>query len=287
MRVKSNKIKDIVSYAYDELKNTYDKEEIKSLVFILFKQFANLNSAFVLAFQEKTINESELLNIVLAIKDLKHNKPIQQIIGKVDFLNLSLSINEYTLIPRPETEEMTKMIIDENKEEKGRKIIDICCGSGCIALSLSKNIKDSKVFACDISKEALEVAKENNKKLNLNVEFFLCDVLKDILTNEEFDIIVSNPPYVRNSEKEFMQKNVLDYEPALALFVSDENPLVFYEKIEFFARKHLKKDGKIYLEINNSLAKQTALIFSKSMYITEIKKDLFDKERFIFIKKIA
>lgn len=286
MRVKSNKIKDIVSYAYDELKNTYNKEEIKSLVFILFQEFANINSAYVLAFEDKTINESELLNIVLAIKDLKHNKPIQQIIGKVDFLNISLNITKDTLIPRPETEQMCQLIINENKDKKGLKIIDICCGSGCIALSLNKNI-DSEVFACDVSEQALKIAKNNNTNNNLNVNFFLCDVLNDSpITDKEFDIIVCNPPYVKDSEKSLMKDNVLNYEPHLALFVSDENPLIFYEKIEFFAREHLKKDGKIYLEINNSLAKETALIFSKSIYQTETIQDIFNKDRFIFIKKI-
>lgn len=284
MKTKSNRIEDIIEYIYKELKNKYQDNEIKSFVNILFEHFAQLNSAHIMAFPQETINESSLLEIVLATQELKKHKPIQQIIGKVDFLNISLDVNENVLIPRPETEELCQTIIQEN-QEKNLDIIDLCSGSGCISLSLAKNIAQSKVVGVDISTEALSVARRNNEALGLDVEYIEANILEDFNGDKEFDIIVSNPPYVMNKEKEQMEKNVLDYEPHLALFVEDENPLIFYKAIEKFAKNHLRSSGKIYLEINESLAKETIALFSSEEYSYQIVKDLFQKDRFIFLQK--
>lgn len=284
MKTKSNRIEDIIEYIYKELKNKYQDNEIKSFVNILFEHFAQLNSAHLMAFPQETINESSLLNIVLATQELKKHKPIQQIIGKVDFLNISLDVNENVLIPRPETEELCQTIIQEN-QEKNLDIIDLCSGSGCISLSLAKNIDKSKVLGVDISQEALSVARKNNENLGLDVQYMEANILENFDIDKKFDIIVSNPPYVMNKEKELIKKNVLYYEPHLALFVEDENPLIFYKAIAEFAKKHLKSGGKIYLEINENLAQETLDIFTDVQYVKKIIKDLFGKDRFIFLEK--
>ncbi|MBQ9311825.1 MAG: peptide chain release factor N(5)-glutamine methyltransferase [Bacteroidales bacterium] len=285
MKTKSNRIGDIKKFIHNELKNKYSNEEIKSFTNILFSSFTNLSSAHITAFEQETINESELLKIYLAVEDLKKYKPIQYIIGKVEFLNIDIKVNENVLIPRPETEELCQYIIQENKD-KEVKIVDLCSGSGCISLALAYNIKKSKVYGVDVSLKALELAKKNANNLKLNVIYRQNDILDEGFDIEEdFDIIVSNPPYVRELEKKQMSENVLNYEPHLALFVNDENPLIFYEKIVQFAQKRLKKGGKIYLEVNNFLASETIVLFSEKEYVRRIVKDIFDKDRFIFLEK--
>lgn len=285
MKTKSNRIGDIKKFIHNELKNKYSNEEIKSFTNILFSSFTNLSSAHITAFEQETINESELLKIYLAVEDLKKYKPIQYIIGKVEFLNIDIKVNENVLIPRPETEELCQYIIQENKD-KEVKIVDLCSGSGCISLALAYNIKKSKVYGVDVSLNALELAKKNANNLKLNVIYRQNDILDEGFDIEEdFDIIVSNPPYVRELEKKQMSENVLNYEPHLALFVNDENPLIFYEKIVQFAQKRLKKGGKIYLEVNNFLASETIVLFSEKEYVRRIVKDIFDKDRFIFLEK--
>ena len=289
MKTKSNKIGDIVKYIHNELKNKYSKDEIQSFINILFEHFASINSAHILAFPDETINESELLNIYLATEDLRKYRPIQYIIGEVDFLNIHIKINEQALIPRPETEELVQYIIDDCNKEKSENlnILDLCSGSGCISLALAKNFPNAEVTGIDISKDAIMLATENAEKLQLNNAYFIeKDLLNtDFNLEEKYDIIVSNPPYVRESERIEIKNNVLDYEPWLALFVKDENPLIFYKKIEEISRKYLKNKRKIYLECNNFLAKQTEALFSQKEYFTEIKQDIFGKDRFIFIEK--
>lgn len=286
MKTKSNSIEDIKDYIFSELKSKYSYNEIKSLTNVLFEEYCKLNSAHLLAFPKETINESELLNIVLATEQLKKEKPIQQILKKTYFYNLCLDINENVLIPRPETEELCQYIVALEKQNENINIIDLCTGSGCIALSLKNNIPKSTVFAMDVSSHALLLAKQNSKKLHLDIHFMQANLLADFDTpQQDFDIIVSNPPYIMDREKNEMKNNVLKYEPQIALFVEDANPLVFYQKIKEFAQKRLKKQGRIYLEINENLSLQTLNLFSDTEYIKELKQDVFGKNRFIFLKK--
>lgn len=285
MKTKSNSIKDIKNYIYNELKNKYSNNEIIAFINILFKQYADLDSAHLLAFEDETINESSLLDIVLATQRLRKYEPIQYIIGVVEFLNVKLKVNNSVLIPRSETEQLTSMIIQENKA-KALQIIDVCCGSGCIALALKKNLPLTNVIGVDISQEALKVAKTNAMNNHIDVDFQYFDILNnEYISDIQYDIIVSNPPYVRQKEKTMMQKNVLDYEPPIALYVEDDNPLIFYKSLNVFAQKQLKKGGKMYLEINEYLSSQTMALFSDLQFIKEIKKDIYDKERFIFLQK--
>lgn len=286
MRIASNKLKDIIDFAYQELDLLYEKSEIRSMIYSLIEHFTEFDLTKILTYKDELkVSESELLKINFAIKDLKKEKPLQQIIGYTDFLDVKIDVNEHVLIPRVETEEIVQRVINENKGRKNLKIADICCGSGCIAIALKKAFPDANIYAYDISEEALKKSKENAEKNKEKINFFKENILESKEKNQEFDIIVSNPPYVRESEKAFMRNNVLLYEPALALFVSDKEPLIFYEHLLKFSNQNLAKNGKIYMEINENLAKETELLFKNFNYQTSVFKDLRGKDRLVFAKK--
>ena len=286
MRISSNKVKDIIDFAFQELESLYEKNEIRSMIYSIIEHFTNYDLMKILTYKDELkVSESELLKINFAIKDLKKERPLQQILGYCEFLDVKINLNHKVLIPRVETEEITQRIIHENKGRKNLKIADLCCGSGCIAIALKKAFLDSTVYAYDISEEAIEQSKEN---ANLNKEkifFFKENIFQNKEKNQEFDIIVSNPPYVRESEKGLMKNNVLLYEPHLALFVSDEDPLIFYKQILDFCNRNLAKNGKIYMEINENLAKETELLFKNFNYQTSVFKDIRGKDRLVFAKK--
>jgi release factor glutamine methyltransferase len=286
MRIASNKLKDIIDFAYQELDLLYEKGEIRSMIYSLTEHFTEFNLTKILTYKDELkVSESELLKINFAIKDLKKEKPLQQIIGYTDFLDVRIDVNEHVLIPRVETEEIVQRVINENKGRKNLKIADICCGSGCIAIALKRAFPDANLYAYDISEEALKKSKENAEKNKEKINFFKENILESKEKNQEFDIIVSNPPYVRESEKAFMRNNVLLYEPALALFVSDKEPLIFYEHLLKFSNQNLAKNGKIYMEINENLAKETELLFKNFNYQTSVFKDLRGKDRLLLAKK--
>ena len=285
MRIKSNRIEDILKFALQELEGIYSENEIKQMTYSLITHFCNIPKTSILANNKQTVLESELLKLNFAIKDLKKEKPLQYIMGYTDFYNIKLNLNHKVLIPRPETEELVDMIIKENKGKKDLKIADFGCGSGAIALSLKNNIPDSEIWAFDIEDNAINQTKENAQALNLDINIEKKDLLKDNFSDYNFDIIVSNPPYVMEKEKSLMRDNVLKHEPHQALFVKDEDPLIFYQAIEKIAQKNLKPKGKIYMEINESLSERTKKVFKD--YDTKIIKDLFGKYRFIRAEKLA
>jgi len=193
-------------------------------------------------------------------------------------------VDENVLIPRPETEELVEWVLEICGQEANVNVLDIGTGSGCIAISIKKNLLSGKVWAMDVSPLALEVAKKNAVSNDVEIHFLQQDILESFGSENlpQFDAIVSNPPYVRNSEKLLMQKNVLEYEPALALFVEDNDPLKFYRAIAGFSADHLKQGGSLFLEINEALADETAA-FLQSMEFSDIivKKDIYDKNRMI------
>lgn len=285
MRIKSNRIEDILKFALQELEGIYSENEIKQMTYSLITHFCNIPKTSILANNKQTVLESELLKLNFAIKDLKKEKPLQYIMGYTDFYNIKLNLNHKVLIPRPETEELVDMIIKENKGKKDLKIADFGCGSGAIALSLKNNIPDSEIWAFDIEDNAINQTKENTQALNLDINIEKKDLLKDNFSDYNFDIIVSNPPYVMEKEKSLMRDNVLKHEPHQALFVKDEDPLIFYQAIEKIAQKNLKPKGKIYMEINENLSESTKNIFKD--YHTKLIKDLFGKYRFIRAEKLA
>ncbi len=281
MRIPSNKVKDILRFAKQELNPVYEEREIENLSFILFSHFLDWSPAKVLLEKESTVSESMLLNFNFAIKDLKKQKPIQYIIGKTYFGGLDFCVDERVLIPRPETEELIQLIINENTIPEP-DILDIGTGSGCIAVCLADKIQNSRVSACDISSAALEVARFNAQKNKVNVEFKEIDILKD--SNQEyrkFDIIVSNPPYVCMSEKGQMENNVLLYEPHSALFVEDDDPLLFYRQISLFSLKHFKPTSKLYLEINERFGQEILQLLAESGFQACLFKDINGKDRFV------
>jgi release factor glutamine methyltransferase len=236
--------------------------------------------------EDKIISEENLVLLQKAIERLKTFEPIQYIIGNSYFYGLTFFVNKSVLIPRPETEELVEMIVKSHKVHQNTlKILDIGTGSGCIAVSLAKFLKNSEVFAIDNSPEALKVAKKNAFENGVEIFFIEDDILnpKSIINDMQFDIIVSNPPYVTDSEKPLMQPNVLNFEPDSALFVPDDNPLIYYKKISEFAQKKLNLNGNLYFEINQNYGRELIdlmnQIFPKSKLI--LIKDLSGNDRFI------
>lgn len=285
MKIASNKIKDILRFFREELNDVYEKDELETIIAYCFEGFLNLKRTDLILKLEETVSESELLKFNFAIKDLKNQKPIQYILGEADFYRLKFKVNENVLIPRPETEELVDLIIKDTKTQSP-VIIDIGTGSGCIPIILKKNIPSAIVSAIDISELAIEVANQNAKRNGVEVEFNSDNILNPkseiLISNSRFDIIVSNPPYICISEKETMHKNVLDYEPHLALFVNDSDPLLFYKAICDFALTHLNKNGNIYFEINQSLASETKnLLENKGFKDVELFKDLNNNYRIL------
>ncbi len=224
--------------------------------------------------------------ITKIVTDLKQNKPIQYILGECNFLDLTFFVNEHVLIPRQETEELVSMILIDNTKIRPR-IIDIGCGSGCIAVSLAHSLPGSMVFAMDVDPEATAVAGKNAAANKVSIDFLQADILKGKkIFEESFDIIASNPPYVTEGERIYMSPNVLNFEPELALFVPDEDPLKFYHAIIVFADQHLSKDGKVWVEINEHFGEDCKEIFKAAGYESvQLIKDIHEKDRFIKASK--
>jgi release factor glutamine methyltransferase len=287
MEVKSNRIGDIRSHYQLKLLDYYDEREADNLLFMIIEEYCHLSKALVLTEYLKTINESELLKIHFAVKDLMNYKPVQYILGKTEFYGLPIIVNSDVLIPRPETEELAEMVIKENNSTKKVRVLDIGTGSGCIAIAVKKNLPDAEVFAIDISPAALHTAKRNAGLNHVEIRFILQDFLKQYNQHRHgnFDIIVSNPPYVRMSEKNMMKKNVLNYEPASALFVDDIDPLIFYRAIADFSIQNLNKQGKVYCEINQYLSNETLSLFRRYGFeFAEQRIDLNGNKRFIIAR---
>lgn len=284
MKVPSNLVRDIRNYYCEQLCSIYDKNESNTLILILFEYYFNINRIKMSLEPELRLSESEMLKLHFAVKDLLKNKPIQYIIGETEFCDLKFKVNENVLIPRPETSELVRLIANSHQPSTISNILDIGTGSGCIAISLAKMIPQSNVYALDISEKALDVAKENAINNNVNITFIQDDILTktQTLTQTKFDIIVSNPPYVRELEKVDMHNNILQWEPHNALFVSDEDPLIFYRSILEFSKKHLKENGEIWFEINEYLGKEMKDLCEEAGFSNiEIYKDFRDKERFL------
>jgi release factor glutamine methyltransferase len=288
MRIPSNHVKSVVNYFYSELKDEFGKDDIETLLFYCCETYLGFRSRTELTLRaEETMSESDLLKFNFAVKDLKKHRPIQYILGETMFLGLTFSVNEEVLIPRPETEELVDLIIRENKGRTLR-ILDIGTGSGCIAISLKKNLPESQVTGVDISEGALALARNNAEANRVAVPFIQLDILNifPLPIAEKLDIIVSNPPYVTSSEKKGMESNVLNYEPHLALFVPNEDPLLFYRKIIEVSVVYLNSGGRIYFEINKEKGKEiTELLRLSGFDEITVKKDMQGMDRIISARK--
>lgn len=279
-------LREIKTIFHKELGEIYPKEEIDSFFYRCIEHYLHLQR-FVLTIQPGlTLTKEEEQPLFEALAQLKEEKPIQYILGEARFMDLELQVNEQVLIPRPETEELVQWILNDCQIEQSRdlKILDIGTGSGCIAIALAKHAPNAKVYAIDVSEGALKVARENANKNGVDVNFIEQDILNPVL-ELDFDIIVSNPPYVRDLEKNEIKKNVKDHEPHLALFVPDDNALIFYDAIARFGKKHLAKNGSLYVEINQYLGEETkALLKAHDFSEIELRKDIFGNDRMLKAK---
>jgi release factor glutamine methyltransferase len=274
-----------------ELSSLYDELEIDSFFYIIMEKLHGLKRIDLALNPGTVMDGTHLKQWKHILSDLKIQKPIQYILGETEFFGLRFEVNENTLIPRPETEELVELIITEegigNREEGKVRILDIGTGSGCIAISLAKNIPNAEVFAVDVSEKALATAKKNALLNEVEINFIQADILKvENLTFDlrlaTFDLVVSNPPYVRNLEKSEIKPNVLEYEPHLALFVEDTDALLFYRIIAELAKKNLSLNGKLYFEINQYLGKETVeLVESFGFKNVKLIKDVYNNDRML------
>ena len=287
MKIPSNKIRAVIKYFKDQLCNIYPADEIQSFIWLSFRHYLNISPTDLVLKQDENISESELLKFHFVVKDLKKHKPIQYILGETEFYGLKIKVNPSVLIPRPETEELVDWIIkDASAEKEELNIIDICTGSGCIAIALQKHLPHSKIKAVDISESTLETAKNNAVTNQAEIFFSQENALSELKNENKYDIIVSNPPYVTEKEKQFMHENVIKYEPHISLFVEDHDALKFYKSIASWALHHLTEKGKLYFEINESKGNELIALLQYLGYKKiEIRKDLNNKYRMICCQK--
>jgi len=275
-----------IQYISEELASYYPGSEIRGFVRLIMESVCGLSYTEMILQKDRVPDADKKNEIEGIIKRLKTYEPIQYILGETEFFDLKLKVNPNVLIPRPETEELVNWILESEIAQQS-KILDIGTGSGCIGLALKANLPESVVLGIDISEKALETARNNAQSNNLDVIFKKADILHFDANNwAEPDVVVSNPPYVRDSEKQLMQKNVLDFEPVGALFVPDDDPLLFYSAIAEFSIKRLRKSGFLFLEINEYLgAEIKELLEDVGFRHVEIKMDLFGKNRMIRCQK--
>ena len=275
-----------IQYIKKELAKLYPETEVQGFTRLLFESVCGWDYTAQILNKNERVSDSDFSEIKRIVSRLKEFEPIQYIFGETEFMDLKLKVNRSVLIPRPETEELVNWIIETNTIDSPR-ILDIGTGSGCIPLALKSRVRNAKISAVDISVKALEVAQQNATNNNLDVHFFKTDILNwENYSWNFFDVIVSNPPYVREVEKQKMNPNVLNHEPEKALFVTDENPLIFYERIAEFAQKYLVKNGKLFFEINEYLGVETCnLLENKGFADIELRKDINGKNRMISCMK--
>ncbi|WP_430929000.1 peptide chain release factor N(5)-glutamine methyltransferase [Polaribacter marinivivus] len=277
-------LKELKTHYLNSLSKLYPKTEINTFFFYLIEEYLDLQRIDFSLQPNKIIENTDFLKFEKALNRLKKEEPIQYILGKTEFYGYPFLVTKDTLIPRPETEELVEWILQELEFQKKKKtsILDIGTGSGCIAISLAKKNKNLSVSAIDFSKEAIEIAKQNAKLNEVNIYLIEKDILLTKELDTAFDVIVSNPPYIRELEKVEIKNNVLQNEPHSALFVSDSNPLIFYSKIADLAKNHLTKNGLLFFEINQYLGQETKVMLSKKGFKNiELRKDFFGNDRMI------
>ncbi len=279
--VKMN-LKDYRTYFLEKLTPIYDAMEAESFFNIALGELKGWKRIDLAMNPDAVLSGDEVAEWNNVLSELEKQKPIQYIFNRAHFYGLEFEVDENTLIPRPETEELVEMVITENEHTGKIKILDIGTGSGCIAISLAKNLPMAEVSAVDVSEDALAVAKRNAAANGVPVNFLLKNILETEALPETYDIIVSNPPYVRELEKAEIRPNVLEYEPHLALFVNDTDPLLFYRKIALLAKTGLTEKGRLYFEINQYLGNETVEILeSYGFKNVTLKKDIYGNDRMV------
>ena len=277
--------KTLFNHLISEITSVYEENEAKSIVYLLLEHYLNLSKTDILL--DNFVNQPfDFQDIIIR---LKAQEPVQYIIGETEFYGRKFKVTPDTLIPRPETEELVQLVVSSwplavgSVAQSPISVLDLGTGSGCIAISLACELPNAQVYAYDISEKVLKIAKENANRNNVNVIFEQLDILNfPPYSFPAFSIIVSNPPYVMNAEKSEMEQNVLDYEPHLALFVEDSNPLIFYKAIAEFAFKNLITKGLCVMEINQAFGLETAELFwNQGFRYVEVVKDMFGKHRMV------
>ncbi|WP_432411462.1 peptide chain release factor N(5)-glutamine methyltransferase [Rasiella sp. SM2506] len=287
-------LKQLKSNFTKTLSELYPSEEIQSFFNWLAEHYLGYSRFEVSIKGEEEISEVVEAKFSEALQRLQNHEPIQYILGETEFYGLPFKVTPDTLIPRPETEELVEWIVLDSQEIQETPLkphashltpdtfLDVGTGTGCIAISLAKHIKEAKVSAIDISAAALKIASENATMNEVTVNFIHADILKTTTLSQHYDVMVSNPPYVRALEKEHMQPNVLQHEPEAALFVSNEDPLLFYRTIATLAKTHLTPNGALYFEINEYLSEEMQIMLSDEGFDEiELKKDVFGKYRML------
>ncbi len=290
MRIASNKLSELYTFYRNELSSIYDEGELYAIFELICEKYLGFSKTELRIKFEDKINQSNLINIYNTGVELRKGIPVQYILGEADFYNLKFNVNSSTLIPRPETEELVDVVIKQFKTYNSSllSVLDIGTGSGCIPVTLKKYLPAAKVSGIDISDKALEVAKSNALKNNVDVTFFKVDILSQSpVQHSPFNIIISNPPYVLNSEAAHMDARVLEHEPHLALFVKDNDPIIFYKRIIDLCETDLESGGYLYFELNPLYASDVKnYANAANLFIfTELINDMSDKQRFLKAQK--
>lgn len=282
------KLKELKIEVVQALSGGYPSEEIASFFVLLSEKYLELSRLELALQTERIISETEVEKFRNAVIRLKAFEPIQYIIGMTEFYSLPFNVTKDTLIPRPETEELVDWILEDIPQTTmwDGAVLDIGTGTGCIAISLAKNLPKSNISALDFSEAAVKIAKENAVINNVSVTFSIKNILTTKMLPKSYNVIVSNPPYVRELEKKEMQQNVLKHEPSSALFVSNSDPLVFYRQIASLAQQHLTVNGLLYFEINEYLGNELVAMLRELGYQEVVlKKDIFGRDRMIKCRK--
>lgn len=278
-------IADIEKIYLEQMPGFYDHDEKKAIASLAVQHVCHFNKSYYQLHKNTDLLLAQEAALIRILDELRFGKPLQHVLGEADFYGLRFKVNSSVLVPRPETEELVDWILNSIKSEgiPSTRILDIGTGSGCIPIALKKNMPSAEVFAIDISEDALKVAQENCVLNQVQINLLHGDILNADLSikGQEFNIIVSNPPYIRYSEKEQMHPNVLQHDPHEALFVPNDNPLVFYDSIVQFSLKHLSAGGYLFIEINESLGHETAAMLESKGFKTELRQDMQRKDRMI------
>ncbi len=271
------------NYFNQKLHHLYPKTEINAFYFRILEDKLNLSVTDVFMKKDITISNDLLSELETITERLTKEEPVQYILGHTEFYGVTLNVNPNVLIPRPETEELVSWVLDDiASKNKSMSVLDIGTGSGCIPIAIKKNAKQTNVSAIDVSEKAIHIAKANAELNETSINFMTIDILQTNDLQQQFDIIISNPPYVRELEKKELQNNVLQHEPHLALFVTDDNPLLFYTKIADLAKQYLTSNGSLFFEINQYLGLETKqMLIDKGFKSVELKKDLFGNDRML------
>ena len=270
-------------YFIEQLQQIYSAHESANITDLCFEKTAGITKSDVIKNPDYNLSAIHFKNLEASLAELLLHKPVQYVLGEAWFYKLKFKVDKNVLIPRPETQELVNEVFYFIKYNSPKKIIDIGTGCGCIPITIKKEFPESIITAVDVDEKAIAIAKQNALTHQVEINFVQINFLDKDNWNvfEKFDVIISNPPYIPIAEKVLMDKNVTSYEPHMALFVPDELPLLFYEAIALFSKTHLTKNGKVFMEVHENLAKEVSELFSQHQFQTEIKKDIFEKDRMV------